>query len=207
MRWNSSTTMSATLGSTRSRSANRLQNCLPTVARPKRCGSRPELRAQQAHDRVIAALDERHRGTQQAQARDALGMPQPDLERDAAAERVADDVRALDAQGVHDAGDACGEEARVVGRSRGLARGAEAGQVDRVHAVGAAERRRRVEERGLGRPEAVEQQHVGAVAHRQGRDAGAARRRTSCMRSSGARPLGRRKRPSKPTARSRLPRA
>ena len=45
------------------------------------------------------------------------------------------------------------------------------------------------------------------LAHRQRRDPAAAPTATSWMRSSGGRPLGRRNRPSKPTARSRSPRA
>ena len=49
------------------------------------------------------------------------------------------------------------------------------------------------------RAEAVQQQHVGPLAHRQRRDPQRARPATSWMRSSGGRPFGRRNRPSKPT--------
>ena len=80
----------------------------------------PELGAQHAHERVVAALDEGHGRTEQREAGDALRRPQAELERDPAAERVADDVGALDAERVHASRHGLGEPARVVGRGRGL---------------------------------------------------------------------------------------
>jgi hypothetical protein len=93
-----------------------------------------------------------------------------DLDRDAAAHAVADEVRALDAERVHRADDRVREVARAVGRRGGLGGAAEAGKVDRVDRVAAAERRGGVEEARLGRAETVQQQHVRAFAHRQRAD-------------------------------------
>ena len=70
----------------------------------KRWGSRPSSGRSEADDRVVAALDEGDGGTQQRRAPPTRsGCAQADLERHAAAHRVADEVRALDAQRVHHA--------------------------------------------------------------------------------------------------------
>ena len=189
MRSNSSTTMSATLGSTRSRSANIDQNWRSMRPRPSEWGSRPSSGRRQPHERLVAAADEGQRRAQQREAADAAGLAQPDLERDAAAHRVADQVRALDPQRVHDPERRAGEERRAVAGQRGLAGAAEARQVERMHAVGAAERGGGVEERRLRRAQAVQQQHVGPLAHGERRDAAcrARARRRGCARAAGGR--------------------
>ena len=61
-------------------------------------------------------LHEGDGGTQQREALHAVGRAQADLDRDAPAHRVADEVRALDAQRVHHVDDGVGEPARRVGR-------------------------------------------------------------------------------------------
>ena len=158
-------------------------------AAAERVREQAELRAQQAHERVPVAAHERDRRAQQREAADPPGLAQPDLDRHAAAHRVADQVRALDLQRVHRPEHGAGEERRAVRAQRGLARAAEARQVERVDAVAAAERRRGVEERGLGGAEAVQQQHVGALAHRQRGDRGrrAPARRRGCAAAAGGR--------------------
>ena len=139
-------------------------------ARPERVRQHPELGPQQPHDRVQVAPDEGHGGAQQREAADALGVLEADLDRDAAAHRVADDVGAVDPQLVHDADHRAGEERRAVGgRAACSSRRSPAGRA-RGRGSRAAERGRGVEERGLRAAEAVQEQHVGALAHRQGRD-------------------------------------
>ena len=147
------------------------------------------------------------RGREQAQRGDPLGRVEGDLDRDPAAHRVADQVGALDPDGVHVAAHRGREPGRVVAAARRLGGAAEAGQVDRVHGVLGRQRGDRLEERGLVRAEAVQADHLlGPVAGDQGRDP-APPVCTSAIRSSGARPPGSRNRPSKPSARSRSPRA
>ena len=153
MRSNSSTAMSATAGSTRSRSANSDQNWLSIRAAAEASGAAGRARAAAA--RTIGCQSRRTNATaghSSASAADALGVLEPELDRHAAAHRVADHVRALDPHRVHRAEHGAGEERRVVGRQRRLRGAAEARQVERVDAVAPAQRRRRVEERGLGAP-------------------------------------------------------
>ncbi len=173
MRWNSSTTMSVMLGSIRSGSAKRPQNWAATVARRKRWGRSAELGAEQPHDVVEVAPDECDGGTEKRERANALGVAQADLDGDPAAHRVADEVSALDAELVHHRDHRLGEPAGVVGGVGGLRRGAEAGEVEGVDAVVAAQGARGVEEGGLGPAEPVEEQDVRPAAHRQGRDSSA----------------------------------
>ena len=140
------------------------------AAAAERVGQQAELGADEAHERLEAAAHEGQRRAQQREAADPRRLAQPDLDRHPAAHRVADDVRALDLQRVHHAEHRAGEEARVVAGQRGLARAPEAREVERMDPVVAAERRRGVEERRLGAAEAVQQQDVGPLADRQGRD-------------------------------------
>ena len=63
-----------------------------------------------------------------------------------------------------------GEPARVVGTEQRLARRAETRQIGCMHAVPAAQRRRRLEQRGASASQSMKQQHVGAATHRQRRD-------------------------------------
>src|SRR3954466_13650938 len=134
----------------------------------------PELGTQQAHDRVPVALDEGHGGGEQGQAGDALGRAQAHLDRHAAAHRVADQVGAPDLQGVHHLDRGVGEPAGRVRAGEGLRGASEAREVEGADAVARArERRRRVEERGLGRAQPVDAHDVRALAHRQRRDAAA----------------------------------
>src|SRR3954453_12630955 len=135
----------------------------------------PELGTQQAHDRMPVALDEGHGGGEEGQAGDALGRAQPHLDGHAATHRVADQVGAPDLQGVHHLDRGVGKPAGRVRAGEGLGGAPEARQVEGVDAVArACERRRRVEERGLGRAQPVDAHDVRALAHRQRRD-GAAR--------------------------------
>ena len=80
-----------------------------------------------------------------------------------------------------------GVPAGVVGAAGRLAGGAETGQVGRVHAVALAERGRGLEQRRARAAEAVQQQHVGTVAHRQRGDRGGGRpeRRGSAAAAAG----------------------
>ena len=113
-------------------------------------------------------------GHSNPQRRDALRVAQAQLDRDPSAHRVAHHVRAVDVQRVHRRQHGVGEPARRVGRGRGLGRRAEAGQVEGMDAVALRERCGGVEKRALRAAEAVQQQHVGAGAHRQRGDPPAA---------------------------------
>ena len=83
-------------------------------------GQKPELGAQEPHQRVEVALDERDGGTERGDRAHALGPAQADLQRDAATHRVADEVGGLDLQRVHHAADGLGEPRRRVRRGGGL---------------------------------------------------------------------------------------
>ena len=111
----------------------------PELRRDHRAAERvreqPELRPQQPDDRMEPAPDPRHRGAQQPERADPLGRGQADLDRDPAAHRVADDVRPVDLELVHQPEHDLGEPAGVVAAERRLGRGAEAGEVGRVDAV------------------------------------------------------------------------
>src|SRR5689334_6833482 len=81
---------------------------------------------------------------------------------------------ASDVEPIHDLDRGVGEPARRVRSGQRLGGAAEARQVEGVDAVArAGERRRRVEERGLGRAQAVEAHDVGPFAHGERRDAAA----------------------------------
>ena len=110
--------------------------------------------------RPFAPAQERHRRGEQAQRPHAARRLQPDLERDPAAHRVADQVGAVDRQRVHEAQHVAGEELGVVGSAERLGGGAEAGQVDRVHRVLGRQRGDGLIEGALGAAEAVDQDHV-----------------------------------------------
>jgi hypothetical protein len=134
-------------------------------------GQQAQLGAQKPHEWVEVALDERDGGTERGDRAHTLGPAQAHLQRDAATHRVADEVGGLDLQRVHHAADRLGEPRCRVRGGRRLGGAAEAGQVERVDAVAILRQQRRaVEERGLGRAEAVDQQDVGALTGRQGRD-------------------------------------
>jgi hypothetical protein len=62
-----------------------------------------ELGSQHAHERMPLAAHEGHGGAQQGEAADPLGSLEAELEGEAPAHRVADDVSPLDAHGVHPA--------------------------------------------------------------------------------------------------------
>ena len=180
------------LGSTWSGSANRLQNWRATRPRPRLWGSRPSSGRIRRTIGCQSRLTKATAGGEQRQAGDALGRAQPHLDGDAAAHRVADQVGAADVEGVHHLDDGVGEPARRVRAGDGLGGAAEARQVERVDAVARArERGRGVEERGLGRAQAVDADDVGAVAHRQRRDPAAGERaRRGCAAAAGARWAG-----------------
>ena len=101
MRSNSSTTMSATLGSTRSRSANSAQNVRSIAVAAERVRQHAELGAREAHEPVPVAAHERDGGAQQRDPADAVGALEADLDRHPPAHAVADEVGALDPQRVH----------------------------------------------------------------------------------------------------------
>ncbi len=133
-------------------------------------GEHPEFGAQEPDDGVEAALEPGHGGTQQPERADPGGVLEADLDRDPTAHRVADDVGPVDRELVHQPEHAVGVPARVVAARGRLAGGAETGQIGRVDAVAGAERGGGLEQRGPGAAEAVQEQDVGARAHRQGRD-------------------------------------
>ena len=147
MRSNSSTTMSATLGSTRSRSANSAQNVRSMRPRPSECGSIPSSGRSEAHEPVPVARTKATAGHSSASPPTRSGPLQADLDRHAAAHRVADDVGALDAQRVHRRRSRPWRRtARRRARSRACEEPPKPGQVERVDAVAPAQRRRGVEE-------------------------------------------------------------
>ena len=178
--------------------------------RPKRWGSRPSSGRSSAHERVRSrartnATAGHSSAERRRRARARAGRPRSPRGRPSSCRPGA---RARSPSASITPSTVRAKQRRVVAAPRrACTRTAEAGQVERVDAVAAAQRGRGVEERRLGRAEAVEQQHVGALAHRQRE----IRRRPDVARrgcaASGGRPLGRRNRPSKPTARSRSPRA
>ena len=170
MRSNSSATMSATEGSTRSRSANRAQKVCSIRWRPSECGSMPSSGRAKRTSQCQSRRTKATAGLSSAIPPTRSGRCEADLDRHPPAHAVADEVGALDPERVHRADDGVGEVARAVGRRRGLGGAAEARQVDRVDGVAAAERGGGVEEARLGRPEAVQEQHVGPFAHRQRAD-------------------------------------
>jgi hypothetical protein len=136
-----------------------------------RMGQQAELRAQDAHERVQPALDERDGRAQQPEPADAVRRREADLDRDPPAHRVAGHVGPVDGHGVHRLQHRLGEPASGVRRGDRLRRAAEAGEVERVHAVaGVGQGGGGLEERALGSAEAVEQQHVRARAGREDRD-------------------------------------
>ena len=67
-------------------------------------------------------------------------MQQPDLQRDAPAEAVADQVNPVELERVEQVDDGAGEEASVVARADRLVGVAEPGKVDRDHAKSPAQR-------------------------------------------------------------------
>ena len=187
------------LGSTWSGSANRLQNWRATRPRPRLWGSRPSSGRSRRTIGCQSRLTKATAGREQRQAGHALGRAQPDLDGDAAAHRVADQVGAADVERVHHLDHRVGEPARRVRPGDGLGRAAEAGQVERVDAVaGARERRRRCRRtRPWSRPGRGCRRRRGPspIVSVDTRRPGS---RTSWMRTSGGRPLGRRNMPSKP---------
>ena len=132
----------------------------------------PELRpgeAQQRQEGARALPGERWR--EQAQARDALGVKQPDLERHAPAEAVADEADAVDLQRVEQVDGGAGEEARVIGGADGLVGVAEPGLVDGDDAEAIGERDDGGDEGALRGAEAVQGQDRRAGAGFQDRQA------------------------------------
>ena len=191
MRSNSSTTMSATLGSTRSRSANSDQNCALDPAAAERVRQQAELRAQQPHERLPVAPDEGHGRAQQRQAADALrvraarprsprGRPSSCRPGARARSRARPSRRARSWRST----------ARRSGAGAGLREPPKPGQVERVDAVAerlsaAAVSKNEV----LVAAEAVQEQHVGALAHGQRRDPRGRpdARRRGCAAAAGGR--------------------
>src|SRR5580704_9186417 len=87
----------------------------------------PQLRAHQLDQRRPGALPTpRQRGTEQRQALDAAGVFERDLQRDAPAETVSDEVRAVELERVEQRDHGAREEAGVVARPDRLDRIAEA---------------------------------------------------------------------------------
>ena len=85
-----------------------------------RCGSRPSSGRRQLTRGCQPRRTNATAGHSSASAADALGRAQGDLDRDAAAHRVADEVGAVDVERVHQVDDGLGEPARGVGREAGL---------------------------------------------------------------------------------------
>src|SRR6185436_7799941 len=120
----------------------------------------------------VAALSPRHGRAEQAEAADPVRRAQPDLDRDAAAERVPDQMSALYPLRLHESRHRAGEPGRVIRRTQGLRGGPESGEVDRVDRVAGREGRDGLEEARLVAPQAVDQDDVlDAVAGGQGGDA------------------------------------
>ena len=129
---------------------------LADLVRPQRVGDRRELGAQQPHQRdEPAPVAEGERRAEQAQRGDSRRLAKAELDRGAPAHRVADEVCPLDAGRFQIRMRGPREERRVVARSRGLRRGPEPGQVDRVDGELGGERGDGLEERDLARTEAV----------------------------------------------------
>ena len=102
--------------------------------------TRPSCGSQHAHERRPRPLaPPGERGRQQHQPSDPLGMAQAELERDAPAHAVADHVRALDAERVHQLDDRAREERRVIARAERLVRVAEA-RAGRARSCGTSRR-------------------------------------------------------------------
>ena len=124
---------------------------------PRRDLDEAQLRAQEAHERrprPLASPGERRR--EQHDLPHAVGVAEPQLERDPPAHAVADEMRARDPHGVHEVDDGAGEEWRVIGRQDRLRRVAEARQVERDHREPIGERRHRRQERSLRGAEPVD---------------------------------------------------
>ena len=129
-----------------------------------------KLGPEQAHDRVQAATDPRHGGTQQPQGGNPLGCHQPHLDRDAAAHRVADDICARDLQLIHQAQHQRREPGCVVAAECGLGRRSKTGEIREVNAVLGGQRCGRLEQRCSRASQAMEEQHVRPRSHGQRRD-------------------------------------
>ena len=181
------------------------QNWRRTICGVHAVRDRGQLGPQQLHEGdEAAALAPGQRGGQQAEAVDAVGRAQADLDRDPPAQRVADHVGAPDAHRVQEARHLPGEPGRVVGGAGELGRGAEAGQVDRVHRVVRRQRRDRLEEARLVAAEAVDEDDVlGAACRRSASRScrGPPRPRAPAAAAGGR--SGSRKKPSKAIALSR----
>ena len=178
------------------RAGEQAPELLPDPRGSQRVRDRRELGAQQPHQRhQLAAAPEGERRRQQAERLDPLGCVERQLERDPAAHRVADQVRALDRHRVHVAEHGAGEVRGVVGGPRGLRRGAEAGQVDARGRCGPGVSAATVSKNEvLFEPRPCRQTHLlRPVAGDQGRDrrAAASRPRGPAAAAAGRREAGR----------------
>ncbi len=116
-----------------------------------------ELRPQHVHHRdELAQLAKCHRGRQQHQAADALGVEQRRLESRAPAEAVADHERLLQLRGIEKGEQPAGEEVGVVGVGDRLG-GPVAGQVGGQHVVIGGEVPQQREHRRVRGPKPVHQ--------------------------------------------------
>ena len=209
MRQNSSTATSAAAGSRRSGRANRAQNWSRTMRSRSECG----ITASSGRSSLISGASWRRRkasaGASRLSELTRSGAVEADLERDPAAHRVADQVGAVDL-----AARRCrprprlGEPGRVVAAAGGLVGGAEAGEVDRVDRVVGARAPRRSRRRRPCWSRARAGRHVlGAVAGDQRLDRAARRLDVVDPQQRGRDRRGAGTCPSKPSARSRSPRA
>ncbi len=172
-------------------------------AAAERCGRAARARgAQQAHEPGASSRrTQRDRGARAAPSRRTRRPLEPDLDRHPARPSSCRRrwARSIPSASI-DADDRAGEAAR---RRRapaaGLTEPPKPGRSRAWTRVAAAERGGGVEERGLGGAEAVQQQHVRPLAHRQRARSWRARPGTCVDRAAGAggRP-GARNRPSKP---------
>ncbi len=146
-----------------------------------------------------------HRGAEQAEALHPPRVPQADFDRHPAAERVADKVSPLDPHRVHEPADGAREPGGVVRSAERLGRRAEPRQVDGVDRVLGREAETVSKKLVLLLPSPWMRITVSMPSPAVSVEIRALPAFTSWMRSSGGRPNGRWKKPSKATARSRLP--
>ena len=170
MRWNSSTTRSATLGSTWSGSANRLQNWRATRARPRLWGSSPSSGRISRTTGCQSRLTKATAGESSASPATRSGARSPtSMATRPPIELPTRCARPTSRASITSTTVSANQRAEYGAGDR-LRRSAEARQVERVDPVARArERRGGVEERGLGGAQAVDADHVGAVAHGQRR--------------------------------------
>ena len=124
--------------------------------RPRGDLDQSELRPREPEQRRPRTLPSpRQRRTEQHEAVDPVGIQEPDLQRDAPAKAVADQMNPLELERVEQCDDSAGEEASVVARADRLVGVAEPGEVERDHAIAGAQRGHGGQERSLGAAQPV----------------------------------------------------